>query len=193
MGKGVETRSRILDEAMRIASRDGIEGLTIGGLAKALSLSKSGLFTHFGSKEALQVAVLEHTSSRFVAFVQPRVEGLQPGPAWLQAWFSGWLDWIDNPELPGGCPVLAAAFELDDKEGPPRDFLVERQLGVQRALIAAFKAVAAPRADLEQLAFEFRGITLGYHFMARVMRDPRARERADHAFQELLRRAERPA
>ena len=72
MGKGAMTRERILDEAMRIASRDGLEGLSIGGLATALSLSKSGLFAHFGSKEALQVVVLEHTGARFRERMGPR-------------------------------------------------------------------------------------------------------------------------
>lgn len=192
MGKGAITRSRILDEAMRIASRDGLEGLTIGGLAKALSMSKSGLFMHFGSKEALQVAVLEHTSERFREFVSPALESAAPGVDRLRALFKGWLDWIDNPELPGGCPVLGASFELDDREGAPRDALVARQLASQRNLAGAFQEVVPPGTDLEQLVFELRGITLAYHYMARVMRDPRARERSDRAFETLLRRAVRP-
>jgi AcrR family transcriptional regulator len=188
MGKGATTRSRILDEAMRIASREGLEGLTIGGLAKALSLSKSGLFVHFGSKEALQIAVLDHTFERFHEFVGPSVASAAPGLDRLRALFKGWLDWIDNPELPGGCPVLGASFELDDREGAPRDFLVARQLVSQRNLARAFAQIAPPGADLEQLVFEMRGITLAYHYMARVMRDPRAREKADRAFEVLLQR-----
>lgn len=190
MGKGATTRSRILDEAMKIASRDGLEGLTIGGLAKALSLSKSGLFVHFGSKEALQVAVLEHTWERFRAFVQPHMERFESEK--IRGLFMGWLDWIDNPELPGGCPVLAAAFEFDDREGAPRDFLVERQRLSQRAIALAFRSVAAPGCDLEQLVFELRAITLAYHYASRVMRDPKARERAERAFEGLLQRAKTP-
>jgi AcrR family transcriptional regulator len=187
MGKGAITRGRILDEAMKIASRDGLEGLTIGGLAKALSLSKSGLFTHFGSKEALQVAVLEHTFERFREFVKPRVEG--HGKEKIRGLFKGWLDWIDNPELPGGCPVLGASFELDDREGAPRDFLVERQRKSQQAIAQAFQAIAKPDADLDQLVFEMRAITLAYHYASRVMRDPEARNRAERAFEGLLGRA----
>lgn len=189
MGKGAITRGRILDEAMKIASRDGLEGLTIGGLAKVLTMSKSGLFVHFGSKEALQVAVLEHTCERFGEFVGPSVAAAAPGMERLQALFKGWLDWIDNPELPGGCPVLGASFELDDREGPPRDVLVARQKAAQRNLAATFKEVVPPGTDLEQLVFELRGITLAYHYMVRVMRDPAARQRAGKAFEELLRRA----
>lgn len=189
MGKGAATRSRILDEAMRIASRDGLEGLTIGGLAKALSLSKSGLFVHFGSKEALQIAVLEHTLARFREFASPSVEAAAPGADKLRALFRAWLDWIDNPELPGGCPVLAAAFELDDREGAPREFLVSSQELNQRRLALAFRQAASPGADIDQLVFEMRAITLAYHYTSRVMRDPKAREKAGKAFEELLRRA----
>lgn len=188
MGKGAITRGRILDEAMRIASRDGLSGLTIGTLAKALDLSKSGLFVHFGSKEALQIAVLEHTSERFQAFVKPTVEAAEPGATRLRALFRGWLDWIDNPDLPGGCPMLAASFELDDREGPSRDFLVERQRAAQKGLAQAFRSIAPAGADIEQCVFELRSITLGYHYMSRVMRDPRSRGWAERAFEELLRR-----
>ena len=189
MGKGAATRSRILDEAMRLASSEGLEGLTIGRLAKALSLSKSGLFVHFGSKEALQIAVLEHTLERFHAFVQPAVKAAPTGADRLRALFTGWLDWIDNPDLPGGCPVLGASFELDGREGPPRDFLVSRQAAAQQNLVAIFRQVAAPGADPEQLVFEMRAITLAYHYASRVMRDPKARERACAAFAGLLKRA----
>lgn len=192
MGKGATTRNRILDEAMKIASRDGLEGLTIGALAKALSLSKSGLFVHFGSKEALQIAVLEHTFERFREFVMPSVESASPGLDRLRALFKGWLNWIDNPELPGGCPVLGAAFELDDREGAPREFLVSKQAIAHGNIALAFRQVAAPGSDLDQLVFEMRAITLAYHYMARVMRDPKSRDRADKAFEELLRRAVSP-
>ena len=58
MGKGLETRDRILRQAMRVVSRDGLEGLSIGLLADSLGMSKSGLFAHFGSKEELQLEVL---------------------------------------------------------------------------------------------------------------------------------------
>ena len=189
MGKGATTRSRILDEAMRLASREGLEGLTIGRLAKALSLSKSGLFVHFGSKEALQIAVLEHTLERFSEFVRPALQAAPAGPDHLRAIFTGWLDWIDNPDLPGGCPVLGASFELDDREGAPRDYLVARQVRTQARLAEAFRAVAAAGVDVEQLVFELRAITLAYHYASRVMRDPRAREKARTAFEGLLGRA----
>lgn len=192
MGKGEATRNRILDEAVRIASRDGLQGLTIGSLSQALSLSKSGLFLHFGSKEALQVAVLEHAFDRVAAFIRPRVEGARDPLDLLRKRFLATLDWIDNPDLPGGCPITAAGFELDDREGAPREVLVARQKRAQEVQAKAFEAVAAPGADVGQLVFELRGITLAYHHQSRVLRDPEARGKALRAFEGLLERALRP-
>ncbi len=189
MGRGADTRSRILDEAMCLASRDGLQGLTIGSLATALSMSKSGLFVHFGSKEALQVAVLEHAVARFQAFLAERMTGLPEGLPRLQGMLKGWLDWIDQPELPGGCPVMGAAFEFDDREGAPRDFLVERQHKAEAWLAEQFRNVLPQATDVEQLVFGFRAITLAYHFQSRVMRDPKARERTVKAFEALVTQA----
>ena len=188
MGKGAMTRSRILDEAMCLASRDGLAGLTIGGLATALSLSKSGLFAHFGSKDALQVAVLEHTAERFQERMGS-VEALPPGPERMRALLEVTLDWVDDPALPGGCPIVGACFELDDREGPPRDSLVARQMAMQVWMVKQFSAFAAPGSDPEQLAFEYRAITLAYHVASRVLRDPAARARAWKAFEALMGRA----
>jgi len=190
MGKGAMTRERILDDAMRIASRDGLEGLSIGGLATALSLSKSGLFAHFGSKDALQVAVLEHTAERFRERMGP-VEAELPGVDRLRALLGVTLDWVDDPALPGGCPIMGACFELDDREGAPREALLARQVAVRAWTLAQFRAFAPSGADLEQLVFEFRAITLAYHHASRVLRDPAARTRAWKAFEALMVRAGR--
>src|SRR5262245_34904059 len=130
MSRGDLTRTRILDEAMRLASQDGVEGLTIGTLADALHLSKSGLFAHFGSKEALQVAVLEHTTRRMQERVAEGVIRRPPGLAQFKALMKAWFDWIDAPELPGGCPMAGACFEFDGHPGKTRDAL----LGMQKEL-----------------------------------------------------------
>ncbi|HTP28146.1 MAG TPA: TetR/AcrR family transcriptional regulator [Anaeromyxobacteraceae bacterium] len=188
MAKGETTRTRILDEAVRLASRDGLQGLSIGGLAAALSLSKSGLFAHFGSKEALQVAVLEHAGARFRRLVLAPLSDIPAGRERLRTLLQGSLDWMDDPEFKGGCPIFAACFELDDREGAARDALVARQHGMKKFLVGLFGEVAGPGADLEQAAFEFRAITLAYHFATRVLRDPSARTRTWKAFEALLER-----
>ena len=187
MGKGAMTRERILDEAMRLASRDGLEGLSIGRLATALELSKSGLFAHFGSKEALQVAVLAHTAARFRERLGP-VEAAPPGAARIRALLKATQDWVDDPALPGGCPIVGACFELDDREGGAREALVAGQRATHAWLVEQF-AACGPFADPAQLVFEYRAITLAYHHAARVLRDPEARERAECALEALLQRA----
>ena len=120
MAKGPQTRDRILDTAFRLAARDGLEGLTLSTLAEQIGLSKSGLFAHFTSKEELQLEMLRVASERFVeevmtpAFKQPR------GLPRLRAFFEAWRRWATNPSLPGGCIFVAAAAELDDRDGPVR-------------------------------------------------------------------------
>jgi AcrR family transcriptional regulator len=190
--KGDGTRARILDEALRLASRDGLEGLTIGGLAAALDLSKSGLFAHFGSKEALQIAVLEHAADRLRELCAP-AKGLPAGPERLRFLFQVSLDWIDDPQRPGGCPITGACFEFDDRDGPVRQALIRLQRNGQERAVEGFDAFAHPSRDRHQLAFEFRAITLGYHHASRVLREPRAREWARNALESLIEKAMRPA
>src|SRR3954447_26417659 len=124
MSKGEETRERILDWAFRAASRDGLEGLTIGALAAELGLSKSGLFAHFGSKEDLQLAVLAEATRRFENVVLRPAFRAPRGEARVRQVFENWLRWLSDPGSPGGCVFLAAAVELDDQDGRPRDYLV---------------------------------------------------------------------
>ena len=93
MGKGEITRQAILDKATAVASAAGLEGLTIGKLADELELSKSGLFAHFGSKESLQVAVLENAAARFVeVVVRPALKAPRGEPR-LRALFAHWSEW----------------------------------------------------------------------------------------------------
>jgi AcrR family transcriptional regulator len=191
MRKGDATRESILDHAVHLARRVGLEGLTIGRLAEDLRLSKSGLFAHFKSKEVLQVQVLDNAAARFVASVlRPALE--QPrGEPRVRALFEHWLEWERRP---GGCVFVQAAADLDDRDGPARDRLVDLQKqwletiattarGASRA--GHFKA----RLDAEQFAHELNGIILAYHHAARLLREPDAEARARRSFAALLRHA----
>src|SRR5687767_14702937 len=91
--KGALTRQSILERALSLASSVGVEGLSIGGLAEDLSLSKSGLFAHFQSKEALQLQVLEHAASRFVELVVKPSLAAARGEPRIRAIFENWLRW----------------------------------------------------------------------------------------------------
>jgi AcrR family transcriptional regulator len=191
MSKGDETRERILDRAFLIAGRDGLQGLTIGALADELKLSKSGLFSRFGSKEELQVAVLDVASSRFTervllpAFKAPR------GLPRLQRIFEQWIDWMTDPKMPGGCIFQQANAELDDRQGRPHDVLLESQKNLVDALIKTVQlAVAeghlAADTDARQVAYEFEGIMMVMNLYLRLLKDRRAVDRARAAFERLV-------
>jgi AcrR family transcriptional regulator len=191
MRKGAETRERILDQAVRLASRDGLEGLTIGTLSTELGLSKSGLFAHFGSKDELQLQVLQATVQRFEETVIHPALAAPRGEPRIRAVLERWLDWENDPSMPGGCLLIAAAVELDDRPGPQRDFLQEAHRR-RFAFIAKAARMAVevghfrPDLDTEQFSFDVTAIALGYHHLHRMLRDPRADERARAAFERLL-------
>ena len=191
MGKGAETRERILDQAVRIASRDGLEGLTIGSLSSELGLSKSGLFAHFGSKDELQLQVLQAAVERFTeTVIRPSLTAPRGEPR-IRALFENWLAWSNAPDMPGGCVLVAASTELDDRPGPQRDFLTQafRSRAAFMAKAARLAVEAGHfRADLDpaQFAFEVDSIVLGYHHAQHLMRDPTAGELARGSFERLL-------
>jgi AcrR family transcriptional regulator len=191
MTKGAETRHAILDRAIRLASEAGLEGLTIGTLADDLELSKSGLFAHFRSKEALQIQVLDHAADVFIqSVVRPALKAPRGEPR-LRVLFERWLDWARANELPGGCLFVAAASELDDRPGPVRDRLVELQRDWFGVIAISFlKGVVEGHfredADPDQFAQDLYGIMLGYHHASRLLQDPAAERRARRAFEQLL-------
>lgn len=198
MGKGEQTRETILLHALGLATKVGFEGLTIGRLADDLKLSKSGLFAHFGSKENLQVKVLELASRRFVDEVIRPALGAPRGVRRVRALFERWLAWETSPSLPGGCPFNAAATELDDRPGPARDYVVKGQHDwldtlANTARTAVQERQFAEDLDCEQFAYEMQSIMLGYSHASRLMKDPRARARTEQAFEALLERAAAPA
>ena len=191
MSKGDVTRAAILEHATKLASRVGLSGLSIGRLAKDLDLSKSGLFAHFHSKEALQVQILETGAALFVdAVVKPALAAPRGEPR-LRALFTGWLDWARSQKMPGGCLFVAAAVELDDRPGPARDRLVALQSDFHELMANIVRAGIRegkfrPDADPEQLAHDLYAIMLGYQHASRLMKDPRAEERAINAFESLV-------
>ncbi len=189
MGKGTQTKERILDTAVCMASRDGLGGLTIGKLASELSLSKAGLFAHFGSKEALQTEVLEHAASQYQERVLAPLPAVSTGRARLKALLKGCMDWIDDPSFPGGCPIMSACFELTKQNGEPWDVLVAKQRTFQARLTEMFRDCMPKGTDAEQLAFEFRGITLAYQHASRVLGNAKARRFAMRTLDAMLARS----
>jgi AcrR family transcriptional regulator len=193
MSKGAQTRTAILDEALKIASRLGLEGLTIGSLADATGMSKSGLFAHFGSREDLQLAVLEHFAHLYGERVFVPVLKIERGLPRLRALFERWLDWTLASGLPGGCIMISAANEYDDRPGPIRDAVIANQHRgnaiTQKAVrLAIEEGHLRPDTDPEQIAFEMLGIVLASHNHRRLLGDKEARKRALTACEELVAR-----
>jgi AcrR family transcriptional regulator len=196
MTKGDTTRQTILTHAAGLASQVGLTGLTIGALADELDLSKSGLFAHFRSKEALQIQVLEHAAARFTEeVVRPALKKPRGEPR-MRAIFERWLAWDQDDTLPGGCVFVAAASELDDQPGPVRERLVELQRQWVDVITTSFRKGVEERrfradAEPEQFAQDLYGIMLAFHHNSRLLADPRAEHRARRAFDRLLREARR--
>ena len=189
--KGERTRAAILDAALRIVSKAGLDGLTIGTLADATGMSKSGLFAHFGSREELLLAVLAHGQAQFTEVVFQAAMAKPRGLPRLKAMFTNWLDWTESAELPGGCPMIGGASEFDDKPGPVRDMLA----GGQRTWIETLKRTVRQAidedqlpagTDPEQIAFEMFGIALVVHHHRRLLGYPKTRARALAALDKLL-------
>jgi AcrR family transcriptional regulator len=197
MPKGEETRRAILDHALQVATKEGLEGLTIGRLAQDLRLSKSGLFAHFRGKEELLLQVLETARARFVEQVVKPGLAAPRGESRVRALFESWLVWERSSALPGGCPFIAAAVELDDRPGPARDFLAQSQRDWLDVIANAARTGIRegqfhPDFDPEQFAYDLHGAMLSYHHLARLLRDPSAETRVRRAFESLLARARRP-
>jgi AcrR family transcriptional regulator len=176
--RGLKTRRAILRKAVNLASLEGLEGLTIGKLASALRISKSGLFAHFGSKEDLQCAVVDAAREIFVEkVVRPAYEfrGLKR----LRALCENWLSYGERKVFPGGCFFSAASLEFDDRPGRVRDQIVELMKkwlgGLEHAAREAQLAGEIKKeVDVRQLAFEIQALAMGANWSSRLFRDQNA-------------------
>jgi len=190
MRKGEQTRAAILDVALELASRNGLEGLTIGLLADRMSMSKSGVFAHFGSREDLQLEVVKLYHHRFEQEVFfPSIKEARGLPR-LVAMYTRWVKRV-SVEIASGCIYISGAVEYDDREGPIREQLVSMVRAWQEALLRSVQQAVdvkhlRPDLDAEQLVFEMHGLILALHHDARFLRNPGAVERARAAFERLV-------
>lgn len=185
------TLASIVDAALAMALAEGLESLSLGELAKRLQLSKSGVFSRVGSREALQQAVIAEYDHRFLAEVFTPAMREPRGLARLQSIMRRWLNRLADPQTPGACLYAAGAFEYDDRPGPVRDRLLE---GVSRWRTALRRSVQQAidsgelRADVDagQLAYEADALMTGLVRDLRFLRDPGAVARAAAAWQRLI-------
>lgn len=193
MSKGEETKQAIVDQALELVSTVGLDKLTIGSLAGATGMSKSGLFAHFRSKEQLQLQVLEAARQRFVDMVIAPALKEPRGEARIRAMFERTMQqWED--ELPGGCIFHAVSAELDDQPGPARDYLIEIQRDYQESLkraarIAIEEGQFRKDLDVDQFAFDLGSISAAFHHFGRLLGDPQAEKHAYKAFEALIERS----
>lgn len=173
------------------ASVDGLEGLTIGGLAGEVGMRKSTVFSLFGSKRDLQLATLEAAVEQFRREVWAPVTAEQPGRARLLALCESWLDYHRREVMPGGCFLTTATVEFDARPGPLRDAVgavMKLWLKViEREASVAIEAGELP-ADLEpaDLAFELNAIAAAASYGFQLWRDPAIFERARRSMRRAL-------
>jgi AcrR family transcriptional regulator len=189
--KGERTRLQILDRAAALASTEGLSHLTIGGLADASALSKSGLFSHFGSKEDLQLATVEHALSVFRAEVLLPAESAPGGIARLWALVDGWLDYCAREVFPGGCFFAATSVEFNNRRGPVHELIAEtmrewieylaREAGEAQRL-----GQLSEGEDPAQLAFELYSLVMGANWSYQLAGDAEVFERARRAMGKRL-------
>lgn len=189
---GARTRQAILATAADVASVDGLDGLTVGRLAAELSMSKSGLFAHFGSKQDLQLATIEEARHRYVREVIEPALAAGTGLRRLHALCESFLSYIERRVFPGGCFFASAMAEFDAKApGPVRDRIAECQAQwmdtLERAAASAREAEELDAStDPQQLAFELEAALLSANWYYHLYHDPGYLERARRAVRDRL-------
>lgn len=190
MRKGELTRAAILDVALDLASRDGLEGLTIGLLADRMNMSKSGVFAHFGSREDLQIEVLKLYHQQFEQEVfYPSMKEARGLPR-LQGMFSRWIKRV-TVEIASGCIYISGAAEYDDRPGAIREELVGMVLAWQDALFRCVQQATEMGhlrgdTDPQQMVFEMYGLILALHHDARFIKRACSVDRTYAGFERLL-------
>jgi len=184
------TRAAIVGAGLDLASAEGLEAITLQAVADRIGLSKSGVFSRIGSREALQKAVIEEFGRRFLADVFVPAMQQPKGLPRLDDIIQRWIVRTRDVEARNGCIFSAGAFELDDREGPLRDLLhgeVTRWRGaLRRTVLQAMEAGHLKSdTDPEQLVSEACALMLGLIHDTRFLRDNRAAERAQAAWRRL--------
>jgi AcrR family transcriptional regulator len=186
-----ETRSAVTDAAVDRASVEGLDGLTIGGLAGEVAMRKSSVFSLFGSKEELQLATLEAAIEQFTVEVWGPVADEPPGRARLLALCESWLAYHEREVMPGGCFLTTATVEFDARPGPLRDEVaktMDRWLrALEREVAIAVEADELP-ADTEpaDVAFELNALAAAASYGFQLTRDREVFERARRSMRRAL-------
>jgi AcrR family transcriptional regulator len=189
--KGERTRHAILTTAASLATQEGLEPLSIGRLADATGMSKSGLFAHFGSKEELQLATVDHAAHLFVDEVIAPARAAPKGLARVWALCDRMIDYAERQVFPGGCFFAATSFEFNNKPGPVRDRIEEMlrswlsylEHAVEQAQSAG-ELAAEPSA--REIAFQLDAFAQASNAQFQLFRDRAVFDEARRAIRERL-------
>lgn len=184
-----DTKTNILEAGLELSSRLGLEGVTIGALAKATNMSKSGLFAHFQSKENLQIEILKYAGELFSETVIVPALRANAGIERIRTLVRNWSRW--ETTLTGGCIFIAASTDLKDRPGKVRDFLIMQQnewLQTLRRIAQSAIRVGDFRNDIDcdQFSFELYSLLLGFHLYDKLLNYNDIRERQKIALEQLL-------
>ena len=191
MTKGEDTKQMILDIGLDMASRLGLEAVTIGELAKAASMSKSGLFAHFQSKENLQTEILRYAGDVFSEGVVVPSLKADAGIPRIKALVNNWVSW--TAKITGGCIFVQASNDFKDRPGKVRDFLLLQQ----EAWIDSLRRIARSAIDAghfrqdidcDQFAFELYSLLLGFHLYYTLLENDDIRMRQQASLEALIKR-----
>ena len=189
--KGERTKRAILDTAAALATREGLEPLSIGRLAEATGMSKSGLFAHFGSKEELQLATVDHAAAVFIDEVIAPAREAPKGLARVWALCDRMIEYAERQVFPGGCFFAATSVEFNKRPGPVRDRIAEMMGSwlsyLEHALEQAQQAGELdPDADAREIAFQLDAFAQAANAQYQLFGDDRVFEHARRAIRERL-------
>ena len=179
----------ILEAGLDMASQLGLEGVSIGALAKETNMSKSGLFAHFQSKENLQIEILDYAARVFSEDVIVPALATEGGIPRIKALINNWIKWGDN--LTGGCIFVTASTDYSDRPGKVRECLIKQQEDwidcLRRIAESAIKVGDFREGiDCEQFAFDLYSLLLGFHLYDKLLDDTETRKRQEIALERLL-------
>ena len=189
--KGERTRKTILDAAAALATQEGLEPLSIARLAHATGMSKSGLFAHFGSKEELQLATVDHAAALFVAEVIAPAREAPRGVARVWALCDRMLDYAERQVFPGGCFFACTAAEFNNRPGLVRDRIEKMMRSwlsyLEHAVEQAQEAGELDaRVNARELAFQLDAFAQAANARFQLFRDEQVFEEARRAVRERL-------
>jgi len=189
--KGQRTRNSILEVAAALATEEGLDPLSIGRLAEATGMSKSGLFAHFGSKEELQLATVDHAAALFVAEVIDPARSAPKGLARIWALCDHMIGYSERQVFPGGCFFAATSFEFNNRRGPVRDrieSMIRSWLSyLEHAVEQAQEAGELdPKVSAREIAFQLDAFAQASNAQYQLFRDPQVFNDARRAIQERL-------